>query len=75
MIVKTVDARGRLALGRKFAGQRVIVGDSDPDRLIITRAASIPAREAWLYENAVALGLVRRGLAQARAGKFGSSPL
>jgi hypothetical protein len=31
-------------------------------------------REAWLYENAEALGKVRRGLKQARAKKFAADP-
>jgi hypothetical protein len=74
MTTKTIDERGRLALGPQFAGQTVIVDDSDPDRLVITRAKVIPAREAWLYENEKALGLLREGLAQARAGKFSNNP-
>lgn len=74
MTTKTIDDRGRLALGQAFAGQMVIVDDSDPDRLIITRAKVIPTREAWLYENEKALGMLRRGLAEAKAGEFSGDP-
>lgn len=74
MTTKTIDQRGRLGLGQAFAGQTVIVDDSDPDRIIITRAKVIPAREAWLYENEKALGLVRQGLVEAKAGKFSDPP-
>lgn len=37
-------------------------------------ARIIPEREAWLYENEEAREAVRRGLAQARAGRFSQSP-
>lgn len=74
MTTKTIDERGRLVLGPQFAGQTVIVDDSDPDRLVIMRAKVIPAREAWLYENEEVLGRLRRGLAQARARKFSKNP-
>ena len=33
---------------------------------------SAPAREAWLYRNMVALGRVRRGLAQSKRGELRS---
>lgn len=74
MITKTIDQRGRLALGQAFAGQTVIVDDSDAERIVITRAKVIPAREAWLYENETALGLLRQGLAEAKSGKFSRNP-
>ncbi len=74
MITKLVDTKGRLSLGNKFAGRLVLVDDSDSDRIVITPAVAIPAREAWLYENKTALDLVRKGLAQAAAGQFSASP-
>lgn len=33
-----------------------------------------PPREAWLYENEVAKGLVEEGLRQAKARQFSDSP-
>ncbi|HET6878674.1 MAG TPA: hypothetical protein VFI31_00795 [Pirellulales bacterium] len=38
MTTKTIDDHGRLALGLEFAGQTVMVDDSNPDRIVITRA-------------------------------------
>ena len=34
----------------------------------------IPAREKWLFENAEALASVRKGLADAKAGRVVSRP-
>ena len=45
MTTKTIDDSGRLSLGPEYAGQTVIVDDSDPDRLVITRATASDARE------------------------------
>lgn len=72
-ILKTVDTKGRLLLGKEYAGRSVIVDDSN-GTLTIEPAVAIPAREAWLYSNVEAIGAVRRGLAQARSREFVDSP-
>jgi hypothetical protein len=74
MTTKTIDSKGRLALGSHFAGQLVLIDDTDPDRIIVQRAQAIPAREAWLFKNEKALHLVRQGLAEAREGRFSKTP-
>ena len=74
MTTKVIDKKGRLALGNRFAGRMVIIDDTDPDRIVITPAVAIPAKEAWLYQNQEALDLLRTGLKQARARKFSTSP-
>ena len=74
MTTKTIDSKGRLALGSNFAGRLVIVDDADPDKIVITVARAIPEKEAWLYKNKEALGKVRRGLAQARERRFCKTP-
>ena len=74
MTTKTVDSRGRLLLGREYAGRMVIVDDTEPDRLVITPAVAIPEREAWLYRNPEALASVRRGLEQASKHDFVEGP-
>ena len=74
MIAKTIDERGRLTLGKAFAGQTVIVDDSDAERIVTTRAKVVPARKACLYENETALSLLRQGLAEAKSGKFSRNP-
>jgi len=70
MTTKIVDGKGRVALGSRYIGRTVIVDDSDPERIIVTPAVVIPEREAWLYRNEKALSSVRRGLAEAQAGRF-----
>lgn len=37
--------------------------------IVLKPFTEIPAREAWLFENAAALGAVKVGLAQAAEGK------
>ncbi len=74
MTTKTIDSKGRLALGSDFAGRLAIVDDTNPDKIIITLARAIPEKEAWLYQNEEAVGRVRRGLAQARARRISKTP-
>ena len=74
MTTKTIDSKGRLALGSDFAGRLVLVDETDPDKIIITLARAIPEKEAWLYRNEEALDLVRHGLAQARKRRFSKTP-
>ena len=74
LTTKNTDARGRLALGERFANKQFIVTEVSPTELKVELAGVVPAREAWLYENPKALAAVRRGLAQARAGEFAAEP-
>ena len=74
MTTKLVDSKGRIALGRHYAGRMVIIDDSDPCRLIITPAVAVPEREAWLYQNPEALSRVRQGQRQAQAKSFAPPP-
>ena len=73
-LTKTVDSRGRLALGQRFANKTVIIREVDATEMVVTIARVIPEREAWLHENEVAKGLVTTGLRQAEAGQFSDSP-
>jgi len=70
---KNTDSKGRLTLGEAFANKTVLVEQRD-DEIVIRLARVIPEREAWLYENPVALDAVRRGLEQARAGDLTEGP-
>lgn len=74
MTTKTIDSKGRLALGNAFAGRLVLVDDANPDKIIITLARAIPEQEVWLYQNEEALGRVRHGLAEARKRRFSKTP-
>ena len=74
MLTKNTDARGRLTLGERFANQRFIVTEVSETEIKLEAACVIPAREAWLYKNPAALAAVRRGIEDARAGRFSSNP-
>lgn len=73
MALKTIDGKGRLTLGREFAGRTVQV-ERDDDRLIVRFYRVVPDREAWLWENGTAKGMVDRGLQQARLGELNDGP-
>jgi hypothetical protein len=70
---KTVDDKGRLTLGREFAGRAVQVIEDD-DALRLRFVEVVPAREAWLWKNEVALASVRRGLEEAARGQLSDGP-
>lgn len=74
MPTKTVDSKGRVTLGKEFAGCTVSIQKSKDGRLVIIPVKVVPEREAWLYDNPKALASVRRGLAQAKARKFVNGP-
>ena len=67
---KTVDSKGRVALGKEFADCHVFVEQVSPIEIRIVKARLIPEDEAWLWENDTAIGMVRRGLQQAKKGEF-----
>ena len=71
---KNTDSKGRVTLGGHFANRAVIVEHRSDDEVIVRLARVIPEREAWLYENPVALASVRRGLDQARKGNVTKKP-
>jgi hypothetical protein len=74
MITKTIDSRGRLLIGKQYAGRMVIIDDTDPERLVITPAVAIPEREAWLFRNPTALASLQKALDQAKKRNFASGP-
>ena len=74
MSVAQVDAKGRLVLGRRFAGKTVLLREVDESTVEITMARVISEHEAWLLNNPEARNSVVRGLDQARKGRFASSP-
>jgi len=74
MTTKTIDARGRLTLGPRYANRLVIVREHKDGAVEIIPAEAVPAREAWLYKNPKALEAVRSGVEEARAGRFAEAP-
>jgi hypothetical protein len=69
-LTKNVDSKGRLTLGDSFANQTVLVEHHGEGEVLVKLARVIPAREAWLFDNAAALASVRRGLKEAARGEF-----
>jgi hypothetical protein len=64
------DAKGRITLGPLAKGVSSFRVQQQADgKLVLEPFKEIPAREAWLFENPDAIGRVRRGLADAAAGK------
>ena len=69
------DSKGRVTLSKLADGISSFNVSKDEDgRLLLEPMVEIPAREKWLYENPEALASVRRGLADAKAGRVVSRP-
>ena len=71
--VKTVDTKGRLTLGQKYAGRTVELVEK-PGEVVVKVVKVVPEHEAWLWENPTALGLVEEGLNQIRQGDISGGP-
>ena len=64
------DAKGRVTLSKLTEGISSFNVSKDAEgRLLLEPMVEIPAREKWLYDNPKALASVRRGLADAKAGR------
>lgn len=64
------DAKGRVTLGRYARGVSSFRVEVDEEgRILLEPFVEVPGRERWLYENPEALERVRRGLADAAAGR------
>ena len=66
------DRRNRLALGRALKDVEDAsfnVYQDEQGRIVLDPQVTIPASEAWLYRHPKALASVRRGLADAAAGR------
>ena len=74
MVAATVDSKGRVLLGREFAGKSVRITRVDEFEARIEVVETIPAREAWLWKNPAAMNAVREGMAQAAAGELVEGP-
>ena len=76
----TVDTRKRVTLSQALKQMRARFGDRKirfkvlMDRsagmIVLAPVATVPLREAWLYDNSAALKAVRAGIGQAKRGKL-----
>lgn len=64
------DAKGRVTLSKLADGiSSFNVSQDENGRILLEPMVEIPAREKWLFDNPKAVASVRRGLAEAKAGK------
>ena len=56
-----------LSKNKKIDAYQVLVGKSGD--ILLRPAVSIPASEAWIYENPKVIGPLRKGLNEAKQGK------
>ena len=50
-MIKIVDSKGRVSLGRRFANKPIIIEDLSDTEVKISLARVIPEREMWLWHN------------------------
>jgi hypothetical protein len=74
MTIKTADSKGRIALGKTFANSTVLIERVSSNEYRVIKAGVIPEDEAWLWENKKALGMVIRGLRQAKEQQLTETP-
>ena len=76
---RPLDSKHRITLGgrllkaisqkvRKVDSYQVLLGKNGD--ILLRPAVSIPASEAWIYENPKVIGKIRKGLAEAGQGKM-----
>ena len=67
-----VDAKRRVCLGKVFSGPvtSVRIYRNAHGQIVLNPLVSIPADEAWLFQNKQASHLVQRGLEDAKRGRF-----
>lgn len=65
------DSKNRVVLPRALVKEDIVyhVYSNSAGQIVLDPQVTIPASEAWLFKNPVALAAVRRGLAEAAQGK------
>ena len=48
-VIKTVGSSGQISLGKKFAGQTVVLSELDPGVWLIKVGRFVPNNEKWLH--------------------------
>jgi len=73
-MIKTVDSKGRVTLGQRFANKPVIIEDLSDTEVKVSLARVIPEREMWLYQNPEAREMVFSALERLKRGEFAEDP-
>ena len=71
-----VDSKNRITLGKpgsvKIASYKIY--RNSLGQYILDPQVTIPAHEAWLFQNPKAMAAVKKGLDDAREGRLGKTP-
>ena len=63
------DSKGRINLGKAYAGQIFQMNECE-GKIFIEKAVLIPERELWLFENPKAQKMLQEGIEDAKKGKL-----
>ena len=65
------DAKKRVVLPKPVVSEGVLynIYSNESGQIVLDPQVTIPASEAWIYENAEVLALIREGLDDAAAGR------
>jgi hypothetical protein len=72
------DDKHRVSLGTAVqtpAGVRYKVFQNEAGQILLDPVKTVPAYEAWVWENPKRIASIQRGIAQAKAGKLVSIDL
>jgi hypothetical protein len=72
------DSKRRISLGpavQTAPGVRYKVMQNELGQILLDPVKSVPAYEAWIYENPDRIASIKRGIAQAEAGQLASMDL
>lgn len=64
------DSKGRISLGDLAKGVSSFSMTSKNGKIILEPFSEIPARERWIYEDKEVLASLKRGIADAKAGRI-----
>jgi hypothetical protein len=73
-MIKTVDSKGRISLGQRFANKPVIIEHLSDTEVKVSLARVIPEREMWLWQNPEARETVLSALERLKRGEFAENP-
>ena len=72
--IARADKRGRVTLGPQVSDKEFTVTVTPRGEYVLTPVVTMPEHEAWLFQSSEALASVRRGLADAAAGRTTPAP-
>lgn len=57
--IKIVGKSGQISLGKRFAGQRILVEEIEPGEWLIRTAVVVPRGQAWVHNEAMQTRLAK----------------